>query len=229
MTRADLKSLAKRVLEGRRGNYAIFLVILGVITFICSFIANLIPIIGIILSLILGILTTLLVSKFTINLCNSHGTVQFESTIPEISHIWKFGLIQIALTVVISVLAIPFVLLAMSFALNISIVPMIIVTIVFIIIGFVLNTFVIFTPYIVLEDSDISIIDLFMESIKLGMANLGDIIVMQLSFIPWILLIMVTFGFGSLYVMPYMNTTIYLMYKNIKGEPIDFLNKETIF
>ena len=44
----------------------------------------------------------------------------------------------------------------------------------------------------------------------------GDIFVMELSFLPWIMLEIVTLGIAGLYVTPYMECTLAMYYENLK-------------
>lgn len=78
----------------------------------------------------------------------------------------------------------------------------------------------IFTPYIVIENKEDSIGKMITESFKMVFSNLGKIIVMYLSLIPWYLLVIITFGIGTFYVTPYVNTIFYVMYKDIRGEEL---------
>lgn len=48
----------------------------------------------------------------------------------------------------------------------------------------------------------------------------GDLFVLELSFLPWILLELITFGIAGLYVMPYMNCTNAMYYENLKHNAI---------
>lgn len=48
----------------------------------------------------------------------------------------------------------------------------------------------------------------------------GDLFVMHLSFIPWLLLVGITFGIASIYVVPYISCTSAMYYENLKNNAI---------
>ena len=47
-----------------------------------------------------------------------------------------------------------------------------------------------------------------------------DLFVMTLSFLPWILLELITLGIAGLYVLPYMQCTTAMYYENLKHNAI---------
>ena len=47
-----------------------------------------------------------------------------------------------------------------------------------------------------------------------------DLFILGLSFIPWILLVVCTFGLTNLYVTPYINTVTAMYYENLKYNAI---------
>ena len=56
------------------------------------------------------------------------------------------------------------------------------------------------------------------KSIEMMNGHKMDYFVLGLSFIPWLLLVGITFGIASIYVMPYMETTYVNFYKEISGK-----------
>ena len=48
----------------------------------------------------------------------------------------------------------------------------------------------------------------------------GDLFIMHLSFIPWLLLVGITFGIAAIYVVPYMACTGAMYYENLKNNAI---------
>lgn len=57
------------------------------------------------------------------------------------------------------------------------------------------------------------------ESKAIMHGHKGELFVLYLSFIPWILLCVVTLGIGMIYVVPYVETTITNFYQQIKRQP----------
>lgn len=76
--------------------------------------------------------------------------------------------------------------------------------------------------YVLAENPDMSIRDCVNESKALMSSRLWEYFVLQLSFIPWILLSYVTCGIALLYVTPYMQTTMAGYYLSLK--PYDTYN-----
>lgn len=58
------------------------------------------------------------------------------------------------------------------------------------------------------------------ESKRMMAGNKADLFVLCLSFIPWLLLVSVTFGFAGLYVYPYIYTTVANFYRSLKEETV---------
>lgn len=76
-------------------------------------------------------------------------------------------------------------------------------------------------PYILAENPEMNANDAIKESKRLMNGHKMDFFVLQLSFIPWILLVCVTFGFASIYVSPYINATYVNFYNSIKEQPLN--------
>ena len=73
-------------------------------------------------------------------------------------------------------------------------------------------------PYILAEHPEMSANDAIKESKRLMNGHKMDFFVLQLSFIPWALLICVTFGIASIYVSPYMSATYVNFYNAVKEQ-----------
>lgn len=67
------------------------------------------------------------------------------------------------------------------------------------------------------ENPDMGIMDCITESRRMMDGHKMDLFVLQLSFIPWILLTCVTCGIAGIYVYPYMTLTQMNFYHRIKG------------
>ncbi len=75
------------------------------------------------------------------------------------------------------------------------------------------------TFYILLENPNMTANEAITESRRIMNGHKWELFVLQLSFIPWMLLGCVTFGLGYIYVEPYMRATITNFYHNIKRQP----------
>lgn len=71
--------------------------------------------------------------------------------------------------------------------------------------------------FIMLENPNMDIMTAIKESQKMMDGHKMDYFVLDLSFIPWILLISVTFGIASLWVNPYMQITMVNYYYALKN------------
>ena len=70
--------------------------------------------------------------------------------------------------------------------------------------------------YILAENPEMSAREALNESKKIMHGHKMDYFVLALSFIPWILLVMITFGIAAIWVAPYMQLTITNFYHSIK-------------
>ena len=70
--------------------------------------------------------------------------------------------------------------------------------------------------YILAENPDMSVMDCIRESKRIMKGRKMDLFILQLSFLPWALLVIVTAGIASIYVTPYMSLTVTNFYHRIK-------------
>ena len=73
-----------------------------------------------------------------------------------------------------------------------------------------------FTSYILAEKPELSYDQAMEISKKMTNGHKGELFVLDLSFIPWYLLMIPTLGIVSIYVTPYVSTTKALYYENFK-------------
>ena len=91
-----------------------------------------------------------------------------------------------------------------------------------------------FTSYILAERPELSYDQAMEISKKMTNGHKGELFVLDLSFIPWYLLMIPTLGIISIYVTPYVSTTKALYYENFKIRAMqegaiteyDFLTKQ---
>lgn len=72
-----------------------------------------------------------------------------------------------------------------------------------------------FVLYIIVDDPNISIIDAFKRSGAITKGYKIDLFILELSFIGWIFLGILTMGLGMLYVLPYINLAYVNAYKTL--------------
>ncbi|MGL5616386.1 MAG: DUF975 family protein [Sarcina sp.] len=82
--------------------------------------------------------------------------------------------------------------------------------------GFIAAIGLSMAPYILAEDKEKGIIQCLKESWELISGYKFDYFILQLSFIPWFILGVVTFGIGFLWIVPYMSLTDGNFYLKLK-------------
>jgi uncharacterized membrane protein len=86
------------------------------------------------------------------------------------------------------------------------------------------------TPYILLDRTELSATDAIKESEKMMDGHKMDLFILDLSFIGWILLSMLTCGILVLYVEPYMMATKSAFYLELKGpDPVPAAEEQQIY
>ena len=75
-------------------------------------------------------------------------------------------------------------------------------------------------PFILMDHPEMGWQEALNESKQMMNGHKGDLFVLYLSFILWLLLVEVTWGIASLYVAPYMQQTLANFYRSLKEESI---------
>lgn len=73
-------------------------------------------------------------------------------------------------------------------------------------------------PYLLVDNPELSLMETLSLSRKMMRGNKWRLFKLQLSFIGWILLNVLTLGIASLWVMPYMMTAMSAFYQDVKAE-----------
>lgn len=78
------------------------------------------------------------------------------------------------------------------------------------------------TYYILSDHPEMTANQAIAESQKMMNGHKARLFVLELSFIPWLLLVSITFGLAAFYVVPYMQATMAAFYEDLKtqNEPI---------
>lgn len=77
------------------------------------------------------------------------------------------------------------------------------------------------TFFIIADNPDIKAIDAIKESKRMMEGNKWKYFTLQLSFIGWALLSVLTLGIGFLWLTPYMYTSYAIFYEDLKGDKVD--------
>jgi uncharacterized membrane protein len=89
--------------------------------------------------------------------------------------------------------------------------------------GIIASLALFFVPYIIKDNPDLSIMETLRLSRKMMEGHKWQLFKLQLSFLGWIFLNVLTLGIGSLWLIPYMMTTLAAFYQDVKAE---YLMKE---
>ena len=89
-------------------------------------------------------------------------------------------------------------------------------TILFIIPGIILAFMYSQVYYIMAENPEMSIMNCLKESSRIMKGHKMDLFILELSFIGWGILMVITLGIAGLYVLPYYNATLTNFYLEIK-------------
>ena len=79
------------------------------------------------------------------------------------------------------------------------------------------------TPYILKDNPELSVLDTLRLSRKMMQGHKMELFCLQLSFIGWGLLNLLTLGIGTLWLLPYMTTTMAAFYQDLR---LQYIMKE---
>jgi len=188
-SRAELKIKAKEQIKGKIGIlFAIFLIFLAI-----SVVVGLIPILGGIVSLLISGPVALSFSMIFLNV-----TKGGKPKIGDLFEGFKYFGKSLALLLLIGIftflwsllLIVPGIIKAFSYS----------------------QSF-----YILANNPNMTAREALKESMKIMNGHKWEYFVLELSFILWILLVMVTFGIALIYVYPYMEATLANYYRALSG------------
>ncbi|MCR5735974.1 MAG: DUF975 family protein [Lachnospiraceae bacterium] len=97
-------------------------------------------------------------------------------------------------------------------------VVMLVVEIVLMIAVIAVNIYFSQASYLYLDDPEMPVKELITESVELMKGNVFRYILLNLSFIPWYILSMFTFGIGFVFVVPYHSMALVVFYRDLRGE-----------
>lgn len=211
INRAELKSHAKDQLRGRWGlavgGFFLATLIIQVVSQVINFIAgDSIPL------RLVAFLATIIVSsamgvgmcKFALNYATNNGT-------PALGDIFSgFKVILKALGIYILMM------ISVTIGLILLIVP-----------GIILSFMFSQVFLILADDNSKSVIDCLKESAAMMKGYKFDYFVLSLSFLGWILLGLISFGIGLLWIIPYMQVTLASFYLNVKNSYIGITENTT--
>ncbi len=188
MTRVELKSVAKEQIKGKIGILFVMMLIIGALGVACSSV----PVIGTVGALIIT-------PVFEVSICMVYLklTKNEEIKVEDIFNgfkitgkiVWTYIARYILVFVWSLLLVIPGIIKAFSYAM---------------------------IPYIITENPELTTDEVLNKSKEIMDGHKFDLFVLQLSFFWWYMLVGITFGIASIYVIPYISATTANFYNSIK-------------
>ena len=195
MNRVELKTLAKQQIKGKIGILFVITLIIGVISFIASFVLSLIPVVG---SIAAAIFIT---PAFTLSLARVYLNVIKGGT-PEVGDAFSgFDDFWSAFKVIFLMGLFTF-----------------LWALLFYIPGIIKGISYSMAPYILAENPGKPALECINESKAMTHGHKMDLFVLGLSFIGWGLLCSLTLGIAYIWVGPYMQATYANAYNSLKQQ-----------
>lgn len=203
MTRKELKENAKKSLKGKWGEsvkiilinfgiYFLFGFILGIIESIFNINEELCGILENILNIVIGSFLTLGLISYFAKIARGE-TPKYDELFSKTNMFKSMFLITILISIYTTLwsllLIIPGIIAAISYSQ---------------------------VHYILLDEPNIKVNDAIKKSKEIMKGHKTDYFVLCLSFLGWIILSILTFGIGMLWLMPYMQVTLFNFYESIK-------------
>ena len=196
-SRAELKELAKKQINGRIGIlFLISLICFGISVGI-AFILFFVPVVGAPVNLLIGAILT---PMFSLSLCHiylnvtAHGKVAVGDAFCGFDDLWsaiKVNFFMGLFTALWSfLLVIPGIIKGLSYSMSF---------------------------YILAENKGMPALECIRRSKELTRGHKGELFVLHLSFFGWYLLESITFGIAGIYVTPYVRTTTANFYRKLKS------------
>ena len=190
-TRAEIKAQAKEQLRGKVGMFFLITLIVYAISFALAFI----PLVGV-------IATYIVMPPLSVGMVMIYLDVTYGDNV-EVATLFK-GFNMMGKSIALFLLILLFTMLW---------------SMLFVIPGIIKGYSYSMAFYILAENPDMTAREALNESKAIMAGHKMDFFVLQLSFILWALLTVVTFGIASIYVMPYQQLTFTNFYHNIKRQP----------
>ena len=188
MTRVELKSAAKEQIKGKIGILFVMMLIIGALGVACSFV----PVIGAVGALIIT-------PVFEVSICMIYLKLTKNEEIKVEDVFWGFSITGKSLWLYIIT---NFFIFLWSLLLVIP--------------GIIKGFSYSMAPYILADNPELTANEALNKSKEIMDGHKFDLFVLQLSFFWWHMLVGITFGIASIYVIPYISATTANFYNSIK-------------
>lgn len=240
LSASEIRKQARNNLEGKWSQVVVLTLIYMAITFVISFASNFVPFLGIVLLIITVPLEYGLIYSFIKIYRNeefSYGDL-FTSTFNNFAIVWKvvgnqikkliIPIILVIVSVFVLVAGIVFATIASNTTSDSSTTFMIL-GLIFLIIGYigyiaslifliVKELLYVLSYYILYDNPNMTAKEVVEQSEKIMRGQRGKYFCLELSFIGWGLLAMLTFGIGLIFLLPYMQISVIAFYEDRIGK-----------
>lgn len=234
MNRSELKELTKSQLKGNWKTPVLLTLAYFVVTFIASLFqqeAQSLPtiIITFIVVCAISVWATIGIPNFYLEFLKKDGKAGFKDVLVSSNKLLKalgyiviVGIISMIIGFISVFTATGLITSSIFYSDGITIVNIIaIILIAVMYIAFIIFTFAIAqVPYIIIEKGDLGVIGAMKLSMQIMKGNKWKYFVLQLSFIGWGILSVITLGIGFLWLIPYITLAQTNFYKNLTVEEI---------
>lgn len=204
INRAELKTYAKNQLRGKWGLAIGSTIVILLIQFILNFISRFAED-EIALFILLTLVSMVISAVMSIGMCRFSLNYAYEDKNPELKDIFS---------------GFPVIIKAIGLSILLGII-VIVGTILLIVPGIILSFMFSQCYYILADDNSKSIIQCLKESAAMMKGYKFEYFVLGLSFLGWIILGMIPFGIGLLWIIPYMNVTTASFYLKVKDKYLE--------
>lgn len=235
MTRKEIKSLAKDKLRGRWTNIVLLTLILGILEILANHIAAKYSVLSFANDLLLLPAITAAGILYVIKFVRSSEKVSLKEAIPSVNTWIRFikviiiiGIFTIPVIIIVVLGEVLFITIASTMhtamfmgGLPFDPVMMIwvmagVIAAIGILLASIVGVFLFPLSYLVAEE-EIGVWKAACKSVKLMKGHKWELFILGLSFLGWILLSILTFGIGFLWLLPYIQVTLRIYFLSITG------------
>ncbi|MGL5642008.1 MAG: DUF975 family protein [Paraclostridium sp.] len=229
MNRVELKELSKSQLKGHWTIPVLLTLAYGALSIVLSMLQDeassaITGIVMFILIFGLGVFATVGLPNFYLEFIKKTGDATFKDVVVSSKKLIKSLLFTIILSLVVFIATFIMIFVATAGAASFifsdiafggSVVIGLIIILVFTILIVILELSILLTPYIIIDREDLSTLEAISLSMKMMKGNKWKYFVIELSFIGWGILSILTLGIGFLWLSPYISLTQANFYRDL--------------
>ncbi len=230
MTSSEIRAVARKSLTGKWGKAALATLVFSVLVYLISFVLNLIPFVG---SLVATVISPVLSFGFLITMMKlKRGTEIsyvgfFSDGFNSFGKVWGvigWTLVKLLVPAILVIVSIIVMVIGIAMSATGSSVGVILAVIggiayfVSLIYTIIKSYLYQLSLYIVFDNENMTAKEAVQESEKLMTGHRWEFFWLQLTFIGWMFLAMLSCGIGLLWLMPYIQISTIAFYENLAGK-----------